>query len=210
MSQPTTPPSTRGRWTTPLACAVAFALAACALGLGLASGAAPDERWQLAARYTARTAFLIFLVPYSASAWHRLARSDASRWLMRRRRSFGLAFATAHTVHFSALTAYQVTTREWPDPVTLVFGGGAFLVTWAMAATSNDAAVRRLGPRWRRLHALGIHWLWSLFALSYAGRVAEGQLFFAPLLAAALGGLGLRIAARRAQARRAAPARAAA
>ena len=47
--------------------------------------------------------------------------------------------------------------------------------------------------------------LWFVFAFSYAGRVAEGQLLFLPLLLAALGGLGLRIAARRAQARRRVP-----
>jgi DMSO/TMAO reductase YedYZ heme-binding membrane subunit len=206
------PRTPRDRSWTPRLCALALVLGVSAILVGLASAAPPDHPWQVAARYTARLAFLIFLFPYTASSWHRLAPSAASRFVMRRRRSFGLAFATAHTVHFSALTTYQVAVREWPDGVTLIVGGGAFLVMWAMAATSNDAAVRALGPRWRQLHKLGIHWLWFVFAFSYAGRVAEGKLLFVPLLAAALGGLALRLVVwRRARARRrAAPAREAA
>jgi DMSO/TMAO reductase YedYZ heme-binding membrane subunit len=199
--------ASRPRPFTPRLCAAALTLAAGAVAFGLASAPAPDERWQHAARYTARLAFLLFLPVYAASAWHRLAASEASRFLLRRRRSFGLAFATGHTVHLGALTTYQVTVGRWPDPATLVVGGGAFAVMFAMVATSNDAAVRRLGRRWRRLHTLGIHWLWFVFTFSYAGRVAEGRLAFAPLLAAALAGLGLRVAAARARARRrAAPA----
>jgi DMSO/TMAO reductase YedYZ heme-binding membrane subunit len=202
--------SPRPRFATRVLCAAAFLLAAGALAFGLASASAPDERWQHAARYTARVAFLLFLLPYTASAWHRLAPSAASRFVLRRRRSSGLAFATAHTVHFAALVTYQVTVGKWPEPLTLVVGGGAFLVMWAMAATSHDAAVRRLGARWRQLHRVGIHWLWFVFAFTYAGRVAAGQLFFLPFLAAALGGLGLRVAARRARARRASATRQAA
>jgi hypothetical protein len=56
---------------------------------------------------------------------------------------------------------------------------------WAMVATSNHATVRRLGPRSRQLHTLGIYWLWFVFAFSYAGRVAEGRWMFVPFLAAA-------------------------
>jgi DMSO/TMAO reductase YedYZ heme-binding membrane subunit len=201
------PAATRSPSLTPRLCAAAFVLASGALALGLASGAAPDERWQHAARYTARLAFLLFLPVYVASSWHRLAPGAASRFVLRGRRSFGLAFATAHTVHLCALTTYQISVRQWPDAVTLIVGGGAFAVMFAMVATSSDAAVRRLGRRWRQIHALGIHWLWFVFSFSYAGRVAEGRLAFAPLLAAALAGLGLRLAAARARARRrAAPA----
>jgi DMSO/TMAO reductase YedYZ heme-binding membrane subunit len=182
-------------------CAAAFALATGAVVFGHALGAAPDERWQLAARYTARLAFLLFLPVFAASAWHRLAPSGASRFVLRRRRGFGLAFATAHTVHLGALTTYQWTVQKWPDPATLVVGGGAFVAMFALVATSNDTAVRRLGRSWRRLHLVGVHWLWFVFTFSYAGRVLEGRLAFAPLLAAALGALALRIAARRARAR---------
>jgi DMSO/TMAO reductase YedYZ heme-binding membrane subunit len=125
---------------------------------------------------------------------------------VRRRRALGLSFATAHTIHLGALTTYSILASSVPDPVTIVFGGGAFVVMFAMVATSTDAAVRRLGRNWLRLHKVGIYWLWFVFTFSYAGRVAEGRLFFVPLLALAVGGLGLRIASWRARARRSRPA----
>jgi DMSO/TMAO reductase YedYZ heme-binding membrane subunit len=81
--------------------------------------------------------------------------------------------------------------------VTLIGGGGAYVLLAAMVATSNDASVRALGIRtWKRLHTVGLYWLWFIFAFSYLGRVAEGQIGFVWLLAASLAGLGLRIAAR--------------
>lgn len=191
----------RPRSATPWTVGLSTIFALGCVSIGLAAGAAPDERWQLAARYTARLAFLLFLPVYVASAWHRLAPGAASRFVMRRRRAFGLGFAAAHTVHLGALTSYQLTVGRWPDLPTLVVGGGAFVAMFAMAATSNDAAVRRLGSRWRRLHTVGVHWLWFVFTFSYAGRVLGGRLAFVPFLLAALGALGLRLAAARARRR---------
>jgi DMSO/TMAO reductase YedYZ heme-binding membrane subunit len=191
----------RPRSATPWTVGGSAVLGLACVSIGLAAGAGPDERWQLAARYTARLAFLLFLPVYVASAWHRLAPGAGSRFVMRRRRAFGLGFAAAHTVHLGALVTYQVTVSRWPDVPTLVVGGGAFAAMFAMVATSNDAAVRRLGKRWRRLHTVGVHWLWFVFTLSYAGRVLGGRLAFVPLLAAALGALGLRLAAARARRR---------
>jgi len=183
-------------------CAGAALLALGALAIGQSLGAAPDERWQLSARYTARLSFLLFLPVYAASSWNRLWPSAASRFAMRRRRALGLSFATAHTIHLGALTTFQITKGQWPNATTLVVGGGAYLAMFALVATSNDAAVRWLGKRWRRLHQVGVHWLWFVFTFSYFGRVAQGRLAFVPLLAAALGGLALRIAARRRRAGR--------
>lgn len=184
--------------------------AAVALALGVAGaivagmvaiGGWSEDALQLASRYTARFAFLVFVPVYAASSLHRLWPSSRTRALVRGRRALGLAFAAAHGVHLAALTAYQITVARVPDPPTLVVGGGAFLMMFAMAATSNDAAVRRLGRNWRRLHRTGVHWLWLVFTFSYAGRVAEGRLAFVPLLALALAALGLRIAAWRSRAR---------
>lgn len=182
--------------TLPL-CAGAGIAAAALVALALTAGPDSVEGWRLAARHTARLAFLCFLPVYVASAWQRLAPGPASRWLMRNRRSLGLAFATVHTVHLAALAEFNLLAGRRPDAATLVVGGGAYAALLAMVLTSNDAAVRRLGARrWKRLHSVGIHWLWFVFAVSYAGRVAAGKLGFAPLLGLALAGLGLRIAAR--------------
>lgn len=213
MAVPATAPSAAASRTRAiLACCLAAALlAGTAVALGLSRGSEAKEGWQLAARYTARVGFLLFFVPvFAASAWNRLAPSRASRWVMKRRRALGLAFATSHTIHLVALTTFNVIAGTVPDLPTLVVGGGAYVMMFAMAATSNDAAVRRLGPqRWQRLHRVGIYWLWFVFTFSYAGRVAEGRLAFLPLLGLAVGAFGLRLVAWRARRARRAPAGAA-
>jgi len=176
-----------------VACTGLGAGAVAVLGAGLASGADAAEGWQHAARYTARFAFLAFLPVYVARPWQALAPGPAPRWLLARRRALGLGFATTHYVHLAALSLFFVVSGEAPDPVVLVVGGGTFVLLTAMVATSNDAAVRRLGTRrWKRLHRVGIHALWFVFAFSYLGRLAEGRWFFAPFVALALGALALR------------------
>ena len=117
--------------------------------------------------------------------------------MLLRRRALGLSFATAHTIHLGALITFHSLAGEFPNAVTLAGGGGAYLMMFAMAATSNDASVRRLGRNWVRLHKVGIYWLWFIFTFSYAGRVFDGQLEFAPFLALLVAGLGLRVAAAR-------------
>lgn len=171
------------------------AAALAALFAGLQAGTTPDEGWKLAARYTARLSFWVFLLAYVASAWKRLWPSEPASRLVRRRRAVGLAFAAAHSIHLVALVRYNVVTAQVPDAATLLVGGGAYVAMFAMAAASNDAAVRALGRHWRTLHRVGVHWLWFVFTFSYAGRVLGGDPAFVPMLAAALGGLGLRIAA---------------
>ena len=178
-------------------CAAAALGAALAVLYGHAAGSASDERWQLAARYTARFSFSIFLPVFVASAWNRLAPGRVSRLLVRRRRALGLAFATAHTVHLAALVAYNVVAGTRPDAATLAVGGGVYLLMFAMVATSNDASVRRLGRNWLRLHKLGVYAVWFVFTFSYAGRTFGGKPGFAPWFAAAVAALALRIAAAR-------------
>lgn len=160
----------------------------------LAAYPAANVGWQHAARYTARLAFLFFVPVFYARAWHQLRPSAASRWALRNRRYLGLAFATAHFVHLFALTRFNVVTDQVPNVVTLIGGGGAYVFIAAMAATSNDWSVRTLGARnWKRLHTVGIFWIWFVFTQSYGGRVAAGDLYFVPFLALALGGLALRL-----------------
>lgn len=197
---PSATPSTQrlGRAATIAAFCAAAALGATiavAIGLGLAD--TPVEQWRLAARYTARFSVTIFLVVFVASSWNRLAPSAASRFVLKRRRAMGLAFATAHTIHLGALVAYNVLAGEVPNAVTLAGGGGAYVMMFAMAATSNDASVRALGRNWVRLHKVGIYWLWFIFTFSYGGRVFGGKPEFAPFFVLLVAGLGLRIAAAR-------------
>lgn len=176
---------------------IAAALAFGAFGLGFAAGGGGAEQLLLAARWTARVSFPIFILAYSASSLVRLWPADLWKGVLRRRRQWGLGFALAHTVHLAALAWYNVAIQQVPAVQTLLGGGLAYGLMFAMAATSNDASQRAMGVWWKRLHTAGIHWIWFIFAFSYFGRLfdpgrwMQGAVLFPICLAA----LGLRLAA---------------
>ena len=170
-------------------------IALAAVFAGLHWGADRIEGWRFAARWTARVGFPIFILTYSASSLGRLWHSPLTRSVWRDRRWWGLGFAAAHTVHLYALMTYlRVSGDTRPLPV-LLGGGFGYVLLYAMVLTSDDAAMRALGKNWKRLHTLGIHWLWAVFFVSYLGRVFEPESLMTGLVgtAIALGALGLRI-----------------
>jgi methionine sulfoxide reductase heme-binding subunit len=166
-----------------------------ALWAGLQAGSDQNEGWQLAARWTARVGFPIFILTYTASSLAKLWPGELTRGLWRDRRWWGLGFAACHTVHLYALVTYTRMAGNEVTTQTLIGGGGAYAIMYLMALTSNEASMRALGKNWKRLHKLGIHWLWFIFAFTYFGRIVEGQeLPYAGItFAAALAALGLRI-----------------
>lgn len=168
-----------------------------ALLLGLRAGADGVESWRLAARWTARVGFPLFLVTYCASSLGRLAPSPLTRTLWRDRRWWGLGFAAAHTVHLFALIAYLKVSGDTRPPVVWAVAGTGYALMYAMVLTSDEAAMRALGKNWRRLHTLGIHWLWFVFLASYAGRIMKSESMMTGLVgtALALAAFGLRAAA---------------
>lgn len=179
------------RWA-PLAIAMLFGLAAVAAGVLV--GQTNAEQAQLAARWTARAALPIFLTAYIASTALQLWPGDLSRAILRRRRQWGLGFALAHTIHLAAL-AFFVINFEPRSVSSLIPGGFAYLLIFAMTLTSNNASMRLLGKNWKRLHMFGIHYIWLIFTLAYAKRIAEPEtmatgLISTPIL---LGVLGIRL-----------------
>lgn len=170
---------------------VAFA-AIVTVALALRTGQDPIEQSRLAARWTARVGFPVFLLTYLASSLYRLWPHPGSRALLRGRRWWGLGFAASHTVHLAALVTFFRVSGETPPTATLIGGGFAYFMLFAMAATSNQAAMAWLGQNWKRLHTLGIHTLWAVYAFSYTGRLFDPEretigAVFAPLAFAALG-----------------------
>lgn len=162
-----------------------------------------EEAIRVTLRATARTSVAFFLPAYAASALHRLRRRPWTAWLVRNRRYLGLSVAASHTFHLAAIALLIPHLREdeggWP---VVIGGGGAFVVMYAMAATSNDAAVRWLGTaRWRRLHTIGLHWLWFVFAVTFAGGAAAGSAPSEVATALLVAALGVRILAHRAATR---------
>jgi len=93
--------------------------------------------------------------------------------LMRFRRIIGLLAFTYVSLHLAVWLFLDVQdiARIWADIVKRPFvtlGFAAFLLMVPLAVTSNDLSVRRLGPRWRRLHRLvypvavlgAVHFIW--------------------------------------------------
>lgn len=179
----------------PLMLAALVSLGAVLLALWV--GVTPVDQAQMAARWTARVGFPIFILTYSASSLVRLWPNETTKTVLRHRRQWGLGFAFAHTVHLAALVTYLNISGDTRPLVTLLGGGGAYVLLYLMALTSNNASQRAMGVWWKRLHTLGIHWLWFVFTFSYFGRIMDPErmtqgLVFFPICVAAL---GLRIAA---------------
>ena len=179
--------------TAPLAVAGLLIGGAAAAAPLAAHGFSPDG-WQLAARYTARASFFLFVTVYLIAPLSQVF--PALGLLKRERRGLGLAFAGAHYVHLMALIAFFLASGQTPAFLTVALGGFAYVLIGLMALTSNDAAVRTLGPaNWRRLHTFGLHYVWFIFAATYVRRIAAYPEVpeYVALLAIALSALVIRI-----------------
>jgi sulfoxide reductase heme-binding subunit YedZ len=95
-------------------------------------------------------------------------------WLLLRRRDLGLITFTYAVAHALAYFAYrepaQKILEEFSEP-GMFTGYAGLLIMLALATTSNNVSVRRLGRRWKRLHrmiyaAAGltfVHWVLTAF-----------------------------------------------
>ncbi|RYD99081.1 MAG: hypothetical protein EOP61_14905 [Sphingomonadales bacterium] len=152
------------------------------------------SRLSLATRLTARWSACWFLLAFTARPLFQIV-GQAWAPVLRQRRCIGLGFAFAHTVHGVALSWLILSGGASRGPITWIGGGSAYLLMWAMAATSNDAAMRALGKNWRRLHLLGMWWLWIVFTNSYFGRIfrPETQLLGVVMTALFVGAALIRV-----------------
>jgi methionine sulfoxide reductase heme-binding subunit len=155
-------------------------------------------------RATARTSLVLFGAAFTASSLRSLWRTPTTGWLLRQRRYFGLSFAFSHALHLLAILGLSLVLGDAfeIDAVTLIFGGGAYVMIALMAATSSDRAYAWLGRhRWHLLHKVGVYWIWIIFANSYTARavmaVARGteSLSYVPVALFIWALLGVRIAA---------------
>lgn len=152
-----------------------LALGLGAVASGFTMGGDLQEQWRLATRYTARVGFPLLILAYVARPLQQLRPGPMPKFLLSRRKWIGLGFAFSHTIHLIAIVMLYRLLDEAPSPVTLVGGGFGYILLWAMALTSNTAAMKRLGHRWKRLHRFGIHYLWLIFVQSYLGRIFDPE-----------------------------------
>jgi DMSO/TMAO reductase YedYZ heme-binding membrane subunit len=152
-------------------------------------------------RATARTSLLLFLAAFLASSLRRLWRHPLTAWLLRNRRQLGLSFAISHAIHLAAIVALATghpTSFGTTSALTRYGGGLGFVIVAVLAATSNDASVRRLGAaRWKTLHRVGVWYLFGIFALNYGPAVFFDPTY-APASAAIFAAAATRFAAWRA------------
>ncbi len=142
---------------------------------GLLSGADTLEQWQLAARWTARASFPLFLLPFTASALVRLYPARWTKALLRDRRWWGLGFATAFALHLVCLLLNQWLRDNFPPTGPTDPGFYLYLLLLAMVLTSSDAARKRMGRWWKVLHRTGMWGFWVVFAISPYLAVIHGQ-----------------------------------
>ena len=136
-----------------------------------------------AARYTARFSFPVFVAAWSASALATLWPGGWRSVMLRRRRAIGLSFAAAHFVHLAALLVVLFVFAAQPSAKTIYGGGATYVLIAAMALTSNDWSVRKLGPRnWKMLHTIGGLAIAIVFTVSYLGRLDEKAWLAIPAL----------------------------
>jgi len=170
-------------------------LEALMVGAILASPHAGEPDLRAAVRLTAAVSLVCFLLAFTAAPLARRWPGPGTRWLVANRRWLGLSFAASHAAHGVLLWRLATTTPGFTASVPLatkVAGALGFVIIAALAATSNDAAVRALGPRrWTALHTVGIHYLWIVFAATYAPQAAHSP-FHAVLTVTLLAALALR------------------
>lgn len=189
------------RW--PMWLGLLLGLGAAYLGFALHQGI--EDQWSAATRYTARVGFPVLILAYVARP---LAEIGWSKWLLAKRRWIGLGFAMSHSVHLVCIFYLFQTLGETPPAVTLIFGGLAYALLYAMAFTSNRGAMKALGARWKTLHRIGIHYLWFIFAQSYLGRIFQDGKIEEGIIGAtiAFGAAAIRFMAWRRRRRKVAPA----
>ena len=154
--------------------AIAPGALAAAIALALAAMVGDDTaaRAQLSARWTARAAFLAFLPLYLAPALGQFHALGAKGLAAPYRRYWGLGFALAMFVHLAALLVNVQVGNRVLTPFDL---GGVVVygLLAAMVASSSEPARRRMGPWWDRLHKVGIHAIFVVFAQSYFFRLFD-------------------------------------
>lgn len=150
------------------------------------------EALGVGSRITARLTFMFFIAAYLARpVWQRF-RLEPARWALRNRRWLGLAAALSHAVHLAYVVGHQLSSGEPIDWVTLLFGGLGFLLFWLMGMTSSDTATKAMGSAWRRLHRGGMHYLWLIFFITYAGAATLSPWLWG-FVALLVAGAGLRL-----------------
>jgi DMSO/TMAO reductase YedYZ heme-binding membrane subunit len=133
-------------------------------------------------RLSGRISTLLFMSAFLARPLFLSVSCPVTRWLLENRRYLGVSFASSHTMHLFLILGLAITSASFIHSLkggTIIGGGLGYIILYAMTATSSDRAVRWLGARrWKILHTLGLYYLWSIFAVTYLGRLKESPRYW--------------------------------
>lgn len=121
---------------------------------GLSLGANPVEAL---IHFTGTWALNFLLITLAVTPLRRLT---GQAWLLRFRRMFGLFAFFYLSLHFLSYAgvdqrfALGYIIEDIAERPYITLGFAAFLMLSALAATSTRGMIRRLGPRWKKLHRL--------------------------------------------------------
>ncbi len=114
-----------------------------------------------------------------------------SKWLIRNRRFFGVAtfsYTLLHTIFYILEYPFTQLANEFID-IPVLTGWIAFFVFIPLAMTSTDAAIKRMGPAWKKLQrwvylaAVMTFVHWALLGLEGEHASIGGALFhFTPVI----------------------------
>jgi hypothetical protein len=164
----------------------------------LAAFGAGERGTDVALQATARLSFILFWLAYSGGALASLAQPTLT-WLKRSARDFGLAFASAHSVHLG-LVVWLCWIGAAPSRATFVFFGTAAIFTYLLALFSIRRLHAYLGPSlWWLVRIVGMNFI----ALAFLRDFMSGShqltikylLGYVPFLFLAVAGPSLRVLA---------------
>lgn len=151
--------------------AAGIALAILAVIFAFALGSAQGTEWRLAARWTARVSFLLFVVLFVCAAIAPVSEDHRTDGKLR---TALRAFAGSHLVHLVALSLYLLHGGS-TGLVTIIGGSLGYGVILALLLATSVSTGDILGKRRRLLIGAGLWYLWLMFAATYAGRFARGE-----------------------------------
>lgn len=144
----------------------------------------------------------LFLATFTASSLVRLWPNSTTKWILKNRKYFGLAFAVAFTWHgFFNIWAWIAHTAAYtPRYVglfTLITGVTGYGSLYALSATSFRTFSRYLSAaQWRAVHLIGMYTLWLLLAAGYSSSLQDtGHAIYYVAVSLMFAALLLRIAA---------------
>jgi hypothetical protein len=153
----------------------AFAAGVCFAALSIALFGAGERGTDIALQATARISFLFFFAAYTGAP---LATLFGTRFhgLRQNGRQYGLAFASAQTVH-AILIAWLCWIGATPDTGVFVVFGPALFSTYCLALFSfGDVRAIAGGRPWWLIRRVGMNLIAAAFALDFMRHPLNGGL----------------------------------